>query len=231
MPDKVIKMSDITIVSAESYLASPCSSLPLPFAVCRGVPHGGLRIAGEGVPIDTVKKSDPHDDGFKHAFYRLRRDIGDMRRPGSETHSARQLFINDAEDAALAASFAAGCESSFDIAAFAASPFFNERLCVAVHERASGDCRALGFGLADVSTQEGWLYRVLIPGEYMGSDAPKLLIYELLRRMPPGVEFATANVSIYSKELVRVLRKCGFFGGDIWSYPVKKPTDTHIIDE
>lgn len=218
-------------VDLETYLAAPCASLPLPYAVCGGSACGGLRIAGEGIPVDLIKEAEADDNAFRHTFYRLSRELGDMRRYSSDTHSARQLFAGDAEDAALIADIAARCGSKIDLEAFASSPFFNERLCVAVHERASGECRAAGLALYDGDMREGWLYRLFIPGEYLGTDAAALLVSELLRRMPAGAQFATANVSLFNKGLVRLLRKRGFSGGDLWVFPVKKPRDTHIIDE
>ena len=202
-------MSDITVITKQEYLASPCSALPLPYMVCGGKASVAERIGGEGISIMSVPEG---------AFSRMIFRLGDMERFESKEHSVRRLFIaDDADDASLIASLASACGAELNIASFIKKPYYNEKLCAAVHEKATGECVCAGLGGIDTELKEAWFEALLIPDGHIGGSASRLLINELLRRMAPMAEFVTANAPCGSN-LERLLRKCGFTGGDIWRF-------------
>lgn len=201
-------MSDITVVSTEKYLASPCAALPLPYSVCGGKAVGARHLGGPSGAPAAVPEG---------AFSRLLHPLGDMKRFESGEYSVRQLFLEDDDDAALVSRLAEMCGEKPDIASFVKQPYYNERLCVAVHSRKTGECVCAGLGGADGSLREAWTSLILIPEGLVGGEASKLLISELLRRMAPIAGFATANAP-YGSNLERLLRRCGFSGGDIWFF-------------
>ena len=86
-----------------------------------------------------------------------------------------------------------------------------------MHDRSTGACVCAGLGGLDNGLHEAWFERLLIPDGHIGGEASMLLINELLRRMAPMARFVTANAP-YGSGLERLLRKCGFAGGDIWVY-------------
>ncbi len=193
-------------VPKDAYLASPCAVLPLPYGECFGSAEGYRHIAGEGL------EPGPIPDG---AYYRLRRELGDMRRFESAAFSVRQLFLrDDPEDAALACRMARAAHSAFDAGAFAASERFAESLCIAVHSRENGACVGCGFGASDPEIGEAWISALLVPAHE--DEALMLLVNDLLRRMARLAPFATVCAPCADARLVRLLRRSGFSGGDIW---------------
>ncbi len=187
-------------LSPDDYVIEPCGLLPLPYALCGGEETGYEHIAGadRGAPIAIPEG----------AYYRLCRRLGDMERVKSDTHSVRQLFLTeDMDDRVLLASLGASAKEAV------ASPYYCDKLCIAVHNRATGDCAGVGIGCFDAEVGEVWLDKLLMPVH--NGAALELMIGELLRRAAALSGFATACAPCRSP-LENALRKKGFTGGDIW---------------
>ena len=194
-------------VGMEQYLQAPCGTLPKPYAVCGGSAEGFRHIAGEGIM--------PSEEMPADAYCRLFRSIGDMQRMRSDRFSVRQLFIKeDADDRALLRSLAAEEDAESDLDELILLPYFCDKLCVAVHERATGVCVCAAIGCFDKDSGEAWL-QCILPGSTW-DEAVRLALNELLRRMAPMTEFVTACAPTGSA-LEHALRKSGFTGGDIWA--------------
>lgn len=188
------------MISPADYAIEPCGLLPLPYALCHGDPSGYEHIAGahRGAPIAMPEG----------AYCRLCRRLGDMERAVSKTLSVRQLFLSgDEDDRVLLAALGKSAKQCL------ASPCFCDKLCIAVHDRNTGDCAGVGIAFFDEETGEVFIDSVLtvVPND----EAMELIIKELLRRASGLAGFATAAAPVKSN-LERLLRKCGFYGGDIW---------------
>ena len=223
-------MSDILSVSAEAYLSDPCGALPAPFGVCRidtgfaggepfapsaASPCGALHLGGASGAPGKVPEG---------AYYRLYHPLGDMRRFTVNGYSARRLFPSEEGDDALLIFRFCGDDAGKIIS----SRFYTEELCVAVHSRETGECRGVGAGHFDPVLREAWIVSLSMAEGCAGGAAERLLISELLRRMAPMARFATVCVGFGSGR-ERLLRKCGFTGGDIWLPPDNNRIDPHII--
>ena len=198
--DEPLTAESYDLISPADYVIEPCGLLPLPYALCHGDPAGYEHIAGahRGAPMSVPEG----------AFCRLCRRLGDMERASSKTLSVRQLFLREEEDdRVLLAAFGRSAKQAI------ASPCFCDKLCIAVHDRVTGDCVGVGLAFFDEETGEVFIDSVLtvVPND----EASEFIIKELLRRASGLAGFVTASAP-YKSGLERLLRKCGFYGGDIW---------------
>lgn len=107
------------------------------------------------------------------------------------------------------------------------TPVFCAELWVMACDQASGMPAGCGIADYDPEVGEGVLEWIQVLPEHRGRHVGKLIVLELLRRMPDTAQFATVSGQCNNPtNPERLYRGCGFVGNDVWHILSKKSGET-----
>ncbi|MBQ2085385.1 MAG: GNAT family N-acetyltransferase [Oscillospiraceae bacterium] len=199
-------------MDVREYLQDPCGKLSVPYwkAVSMVMP-GDVKIL-------HCSEWNGQYENYRR-FFRLRHDLRDLAPLDFDCDTISM----DWQAAELAGMINASYEdqgitvSVSDIMGWKERPTFREELCVYINAE-GGRMAASGIAEYDEVCREGSIEWVQVLPEYRRRGLGKKIVSVLLNRLRDmGAGFATVSGDLDSRsEPLRLYRKCGFAGDDVW---------------
>lgn len=202
------------------YLNDPCGTASLPY----------WKLEKTSIPIDMLILHDKnytksmYENYQDEPYFRLYHSLKNIRKPLNDSVeilygvSYMNAFVKNINESYIDIRV-----TKWDLEKYKESSVFCSDLWILLKDKASGTIIGSGIACLDYRIKEGSIEWVQVLPQYRNHGFGQLIVNTLLSKMAGTADFATVSGKQNdSNSPLKMYRKCGFTGNDIWHILTKR---------